>query len=178
MNVTTTAAGAYTNPSADVIYTQNPPSVTTGFYISTIVSTTQNVTNSSTLTNSTDLQAALNVGTWDIECMEFVGSTLPAVSGSKSMLAFSGTCAFVGQALRALSTSATPVGVAPVAGSFPEALDTLYDAAGNSLLVSRVGRVVVTVAGTLSVKFAQSVQTPSQSAQLLVGSYLRVTKVN
>ena len=133
--------------------------------------TSQTVTNSATYANSTQLSINLDVGTWYFESFEIVATSSPAASGVRSYLSFTGTGSFTG------SVFAGEVGLAEPTGAMLSWVandpQTAQVAPAKSMIVSRIGRVVVSVAGTLRVQFAQASPVAGHSAYLRQGSFLR-----
>lgn len=141
------------------------------------VTATQNVTNSNTLTNSTELQQTLVAGTYDFETLELIGSTAFGTAGTQSDLNFTGTASFLGTRMRGSAAATEPINVALTWGGTGESVNGVTNSPTSSGLVLRRGRITVTAGGTLVVRFAQSTAVASESARLLPGSYLRTQRV-
>lgn len=148
-----------------------------GYTKSALVQSNQVVTDSNTMTDSTALQLTLEVGTWYVDTFELIGSSAYATGGAKSQLTFTGTTTYVGTRFRSGASNIEPINVAPTWGGSGENMNGACNFPTQSSLCVRRGYVIVTVQGTLKVQFAQSAETgASESATLLVGSYIRATK--
>lgn len=138
----------------------------------------ETVTNSATLVDSTQCVLALAVGTWDCESWEL--TTNPSTVGSsKSACAFSGTASqsgqtnlqyqfAFGQSLQIVDTNTTPV-------AYNQALSNF--GTNTAMIINRKFRLVVTVAGNLTIQFAESVATPVTSVTFGSNAYLKATRV-
>ena len=140
-------------------------------------SSVQDVTNSSALTDSTDLTISLEVGTYIFETLELVGSSAFATAGNKSALVFTGTGTMTGVALRAGANNVEPVNVTPSWGGTVQSVNATLAWGSQSAIANRRGRIVVTVAGTLKVQFAQNTAVAAHYARMHVGSYIRAKKL-
>jgi hypothetical protein len=143
----------------------------------------QDVTNSSTLTDSTDLQVSLITGaTYDFETLELVGGSNVNAAGTTTKLAFTGSGTFYGTPRRGHANNAEPINVSPSWPGSGTAVDAQIGwpggGSGQSTIVSRVGRIVTTSAGTLKTQFAQSTATSGHYARLYAGSFLKVQRVS
>lgn len=151
----------------------------TRYYPTTIAMATavQDVTNSSSLTDSIYLTASLDVGTYYVETMEYVGSSSYATAGAKSDLTFTGTGTFKGVRLRGGVSYGEPINNAPTWGGSGESMEGAVSGPASSMAAIRKGIITVTAAGTLKVRFAQNAAVSGHYARLHVGSYLRAEKI-
>jgi hypothetical protein len=143
----------------------------------------QDVTNSSTLTDSTDLQVSLIAGaTYDFDTLELVGGSNVNAAGTATKLAFTGSGTFYGAPLRGHANNAEPINVSPNWPGSGTAVDAGIGwpggGSGQSTIVSRVGRIVTTSAGTLKTQFSQWTATSGHYARLYAGSFLKVQRVS
>jgi hypothetical protein len=128
-------------------------------------------------TQSNILRIDLPVGSWALESLVLcsAGPTFSS-SGSKSILAFSGTQTNGGRIAQAATVGAVIL-------AFPnivEATSNLFAAwevFNSSHSIYRTGIIDVTVAGTLSVYFGACGYNAASTPVLNAGSYLKVTKV-
>ena len=146
--------------------------------VNKFVISVQDVTNSSTFTDSTILQVDLIAGaTYNFATYELVGSSAFATAGAKSQLVYTGTGTFYGLRLRAGNSSTEPINASPSWGGSGDAVNGTAQEPAKSLLVQRIGRIVTTTAGTLKIQFAQFTAVAAQYARLHIGSYLNVDRV-
>jgi len=139
----------------------------------------QDVTNSTTFTDSTNLQVSLIAGaTYDFQTMELIGASSFATSGAKSVLAYTGTATFYGQRRRNGASNVEPINISATWGGSGEAVNGTAVESTKSLIVERFGRIVTTTAGTLKIQFAQNTAISGHYARLLVGSFLKVQRVS
>lgn len=138
----------------------------------------QSVTNSATLTDATQGQFTLGVGTWFIETLELIGSSDFTNAGSKGAVAFTGTWTVSeSSVMRGGAGATTPLNVGPSWGAGTDTLTSTIGANGSSFIIIRRGRVVVTVAGTVKLQFAQNTAVAAQTATLIGGSYIKADRV-
>lgn len=159
----------------------NPSVNSLGIYArqSFFVSTNQDVTNSSTFTDSTDLQAPLLAGaTYDFVTNELIGASAFATSGAKSILTYTGSATFAGCRLRNGFSGTEPLNSTPSWGGSADTVNGTATEPTKSLIVNRIGRIITTTSGILKVQFAQSTAVAAQYARLIVGSYLQVQRVS
>jgi len=145
--------------------------------VSGFATANQDVTNSAAFTDSTHLAVALGIGTWDFETVEIVGSSAFASAGAKSQLVFTGTGTPIGSIERAGIANTDPVNAQPSYAGSSASVGSAIEYGAESIFVRRKGRVVVTVAGTLKIQFAQYAAVSGQYARMIPGSFLRATKV-
>jgi hypothetical protein len=172
-----TSAGTGT-PAATSLMTRNDVDARGGYAISqTLAVNESGDQNTATLKTSTNLAMTLEAGTWDVECLIIVDCNSATTAGSRQKLNFSGTSTTFGGSIYALFDGSTTSTRYPV-NKQSIAVDATWSAASASTASYRVGRIVVTVSGLLSVQFAQAVATASVSPTLVAGSYLRARKVS
>jgi hypothetical protein len=159
----------------------NPSVSSLGIYAtqSFFVSTNQDVTNSSTLTDSTDLQATLLAGaTYDFVTNELIGASAYATSGAKSILTYTGSATFAGCRLRNGFSGTEPINNTPSWGGSSDTVNGQASEPSKSLIVNRIGRIITTTSGILKVQFAQTTAVAAQYARLIVGSYMQLQRVS
>ena len=147
------------------------------------VTTNQDVTNSSTLTDSTDLQVSLVASaTYDFETLELVGGSNVNAAGTQTDLSYTGSATFYGVRRRGHANNAEPINAAPTwAGSATTVDGTVSwpgGGSGQSTIASRVGRIVTSTAGTFKIRFAQSTATSGHYARLYAGSFIRIVRIS
>ena len=139
----------------------------------------QDVTNSATFTDSTDLQVDLIAGaTYDFKTSELVGSSAFSTAGAQSQLAYTGTGTFYGVRLRAGVLNAEPINSTPSWGGSSDTVNGAVNQPNGSIFVQRFGRIVTSTSGVLKVQFRQSTAVAAQYARLHIGSYLQVQRAS
>jgi len=147
--------------------------------VNKFVITVQDVTNSATFTDSTDLQVDIIAGaTYDFKTLELVGSSAFSTAGAQSQLAYTGTGTFYGVRLRAGALSAEPINVTPSWGGSADSVNGAVNQPTGSIFVTRFGRIITTTAGVLKVQFRQSTAVAAQYARLHIGSFLQVQRAS
>ena len=151
--------------------------------INKFVTVNQDVTNSSTLTDSTDLQASLVASaTYDFETLEIVGGSNVNASGTQTDLSYTGSATFYGSRRRGHANNAEPINIAPTWPGSATSIDgtVLFPGGGSgqSTIANRVGRIVTSTAGTFKIRFAQQTATAGHYARLYVGSYIRIVRIS
>jgi hypothetical protein len=141
------------------------------------VTSTQSVTNSATLTDSTEAQLILSPGVYEVETEEFIGSSDFTNAGSKSAVTFTGTLTVNSSSVdRANVAGSVPLNVAPTWDGGGFGLTSVIGANGFSFHNARKGKITVTVGGTLKIQFAQNTAVALQTATLIAGSYIKATR--
>ena len=147
--------------------------------IQKMVATVETVTNSTVATASTELQIPLAIGTWWLEYDIRILSSDYGAAGTRAELGFTGTSTVDGSIVEKIYDATTTF-----TGKIYQADFSITSI--NAQIFNRVTRsaahrarvkVDVTVAGTISVKFCQSVAVAAENVELQVGSYLFATKL-
>lgn len=142
-----------------------------------VVATTETVTNSATLTASTQLQVALGVGTYWVESEAWIEATSTTAAGMHYRMRFTGT-ATEGRHVVALAgpTATTLNNAAVTIRTDIPTLTTLNGSATTSRAIRRQFTITVTAAGTLLVEFAQHTAAAGHSANLIRG-YINARRI-
>jgi hypothetical protein len=147
--------------------------------VNKFVISVQDVTNSSTLTDSTALQVDLIAGaTYDFSTLELIGSSAFATAGAKCILIYTGSGTFYGIRLRAGVSGIEPINTTPSWGGSGDTVNGQVNEPAKSIYAQRYGRIVTTTAGTLKIQFSQSTAVAAQYARLHIGSYLQVQRAS
>lgn len=136
-----------------------------------------------TLADDPDLDGfLLGVGTWDIRCMFFM-STIAAATNIKTRWAFTGTwntpsraCVGPGIANTAAPTAITPVKMT-AHSTGGDATYGLPASTAYTVIKEECSTVVVTVAGNMSIQWAQNTANAS-AARMQPGSYVEYRQID
>jgi len=129
--------------------------------------------NTTTLKTSATLTLALEAGTWNIEALIIVNAgTGFATVGSRQKISFTGTGTFTGTHIYNAQNGSANSTTYPTTRA-ANAVDSEYPSSGNSTATLRLGRLVVTVPGSLVVQFAQRTAGSGSAPVLAVPSYIR-----
>lgn len=164
------------SPASNSLVTLNDVDSRGGRTVSAILGSDESgPTNSSTLTDSVTLALTLEAGTWDIEALIAV-SCVSTSAGSKQKLNWSGTSSSFAGGLYQIANGAVNATTWPTTRQPGVAIDALRSSNNESLTTYRLGRLVATSTGVLSVQFASAVATSGIASSLVATSYIRAHK--
>lgn len=138
----------------------------------------------STLANDAELSSiALGVGTWEIEAFLFASNPTSATPDIKTQWSFTGTW---NSPLRAVSGAAstnvgssdaiTP-GKARATATNSDAIYGLAASAAYTLIEERCAAVIVTVAGSMAISWAQNSTDAANNTLVNPGSFVKVRQI-
>jgi len=133
--------------------------------------------NSITLQDSLTLSFNLDAGTYDIESLILTHCNSLA-AGSRQKLNWTGTASIFEGFLYQVNNGAVTSNTWPNTRQAGVAVDALRQSINESIATNRIGRLVATSNGTLSVQFSSGQAAVGISARLAAGSYLKVTKIS
>lgn len=135
------------------------------------------VTNSTTFVASSYLTTALAAGTYFFEMWCEIDTTATTSVGTKINFAFSGAATSAISVYRTAPTALTTVNQSLTYDNASTSLPYSVTSPSGAIAARITGRIVVTVAGTLNVQFAESTASSGNSATLKTGSYLRLQRL-
>jgi hypothetical protein len=147
-----TSAGTGT-PASNSLITREDADSRGGRMVICLLSADETGTENSTTMKTSAVTVPLGVGTWYFELDALVDAGAAyATAGAKSGVTFSGTATFEGHLFYSQSTAA----IAGGPSSTPNAADFMIEMqySSRSIMVRRVGKAVVTVAGNMAITFA------------------------
>jgi hypothetical protein len=145
--------------------------------------TTTDRTNTTTIANDPDLAGiALGVGTWSVEVLIFATTPTTSTQQLKTQWSFTGTwntpiraCFGPGATNSAARTAVTP-STYNGAGSTTDSVYGFAASTGFNTVMERCDLVVVTVAGTMALSWAQNVSS-ANATSVKSGSSIRVRQL-
>ena len=143
-------------------------------------SSAETVTNSATLTASTQSVITLGIGTYYVEVLQLVSGS-NATGGSNASMSFTGSATAQGVVVdRGFTTNVSLANTSPTydGGSYAWNSSVAANFSSNvGVIVIRKFIFIVTSAGDLATTYAQATATVGQSASLKIGSNIKTTKI-